>query len=1765
MKEKLNILKLNLLLLNKKILSIKIKNIISICINKIKYNYKKNPKRFITKFSLSFLSCFALIVIILISVFVFYPKVIRKEEITTLFTLTKTKEAEYGVLVYENNFIINSPIELQSDKIDKLFINIEPSINFTLNVDKKTITLIPEEDLQKDTIYKITLKEGLPLIENKVNSKDITWTFKTVPDFAITGITPRNGSNTAPSNTTIEIEFNYKNHNLEEFKNYFTLIPETSGRFEQHEKKIVFIPDDRLNISYTYKVIVKAGYGNDTDGILKQDYVSEFMVVRDTEASNIAFPYLSSSSQNKIETFYQNPSFSIDFNYLKGEINTYIYAANFKALEESYTNMSEFGNINKPSDENLQKILEKQTSTTNSNGYENIDLSNLKSGLYFIEIINSSFSQPIYFYIINSDKALFTVTEQEKIEGWLFNIKESKLIPNADIKIIKNNKTINLKTDENGLFKTEGTEYSIMAYVINDNEVLSAIRSTYDYNYSYERSESNKYKVFVYTDRPLYKAGDIVNYKLIVRNDNDSQYTIPQDLTLTMKFDNYSGYYTDSYYTDILKSPIYEEDLKVNSDFGTADSSFVIPSNIKSGSYLLSILNNDNYITSESITVAEYVKPKYSISIINNKFQYMLGETASVKASVTDYSGKPASFTDTDVNIYCTDFTGEPAWSENLDYFSEYSNYWWGNLVEERKVKTDVNGNLFIEIIGNLCPNENNTSTNIVSYGIEVNIKESIDYSTSSGTSIFFHKKPYNALAKIEEADDSYFKQGSTVKLKFKVIDTLNYTPITNLPVSISGNRYWYTLIQTGTVYNENTKTFEPKYETDPHYDNLDISQFTTDSNGEISIELNNLQWGNYSFNITSSFSTENNGPLRYFRLFTVEREETDIEIEESYQCEIYEDIKIQLDKELYNLGETATVSITSELDTEALVLFYRGNIYHSEKINLVKGQTIKISQKIEENYFPMFYVQIIYPSFSNLKELRDKGCKALSVNQTSADIVKDQKQLSINIISDKNEYQPGETAKLEIETKDFQKNPVESEVSIALVDKALLDLMYNRYQSEDMDFVFKFFTSAQQYIYIEQTHYNDYGAWGDTSGGAGEEGTRSEFPDIAYWKALVRTDQNGKATIEVKLPSSLTSWIIQTVGITKDTKAGYSQKEIKVSKDKFIDLRLPPFIRENDKMLVETNIYNYSQNRTTFSITAETEGLTLNKLSNDSITLNSNNYKTVSFEISPDLTMEIGTISITIKENDTVIDKIVKTIRIVKLGQIQAISFGKMLKDANQQDINFNIDDTSKTYITIYLSDLILNQNSLYSSNISTNSTIELSNSLIKNSTLYKYYDLISPTTSKEDLEKSINYALNIIKQNQAENGGLGWFDYDAVNTEITAFTAYSLAVTYDAGFNIGDDFKSNIIKYLKSQLENEEVTYDEKFLILYVLSLLKDDSGLSYSNYAVSQIDNFSDSPQALVYLTLALYEYNDLADGQLVLEKLKQLKLESERIVQWQDNDVPFRALKDDIFLTALVYDALVSYDDKTGLLDKTRTFLIENPIDIYSNSLSSVVTFKSLLINNLNTFSDSKTKFKIYVNEKLIKEDEVYKTQKEVTINSTDLKQGDNKIRIEKEGSFLYTQVYITTFKQEIKTEENEFNMTTKYINFSNNREQESFKKGDYVKVRVEVTVDRDGYYINLYDYIPAGFLPVQFQLEGVSVSTQQKWWTWTGEVLNKFGNVTSDYIEFNKYEFKKDETLVFEYLMQASIKGTYNTNGGESYIITSPDINGQTSNREIIIN
>ena len=93
----------------------------------------------------------------------------------------------------------------------------------------------------------------------------------------------------------------------------------------------------------------------------------------------------------------------------------------------------------------------------------------------------------------------------------------------------------------------------------------------------------------------------------------------------------------------------------------------------------------------------------------------------------------------------------------------------------------------------------------------------------------------------------------------------------------------------------------------------------------------------------------------------------------------------------------------------------------------------------------------------------------------------------------------------------------------------------------------------------------------GDTDGGgggadAGAGTLRKDFRVLAFWLGSVVTDADGRASVDVKLPESLTTYRIMAVAGDRQSRFGSGDSEIRINKPVTLKPTFPRFLAVGDK-----------------------------------------------------------------------------------------------------------------------------------------------------------------------------------------------------------------------------------------------------------------------------------------------------------------------------------------------------------------------------------------------------------------------------------------------------------------------------------------------------------------------------------------------------------------------------------------------------------------------
>ncbi len=101
-------------------------------------------------------------------------------------------------------------------------------------------------------------------------------------------------------------------------------------------------------------------------------------------------------------------------------------------------------------------------------------------------------------------------------------------------------------------------------------------------------------------------------------------------------------------------------------------------------------------------------------------------------------------------------------------------------------------------------------------------------------------------------------------------------------------------------------------------------------------------------------------------------------------------------------------------------------------------------------------------------------------------------------------------------------------------------------------------------------------GGAGAGKGEGGEVRVRQWFPETLFVENFLVTDEQGKASLDIPLADSITTWRLSAIASDRNGNIGGKDAPITVFQDFFVDVDFPVFLTRNDTVEFPVAVYNY-------------------------------------------------------------------------------------------------------------------------------------------------------------------------------------------------------------------------------------------------------------------------------------------------------------------------------------------------------------------------------------------------------------------------------------------------------------------------------------------------------------------------------------------------------------------------------------------------------------
>lgn len=915
--------------------------------------------------------------------------------------------------------------------------------------------------------------------------------------------------------------------------------------------------------------------------------------------------------------------------------------------------------------------------------------------------------------------------------------------------------------------------------------------------------------------------------------------------------------------------------------------------------------------------------------------------------------------------------------------------------------------------------------------------------------------------------------------------------------------------------------------------------------------------------------------------------------------------VELVADQMNYRPGETAKILVKSPYEkAKALVTIERELVLETH-VSDIQGNADTVEIPILSSHIPNIFVSVLLVKGRTSEEkaghFQDIGKPSFKIGYVYLGVDPSEKRLNIDIQKVNKSYKPGDKVAVELNVKDWKGVPTEASLSLAVVDMGVLNLI--GYQTPDV--FSRFYGQKPLSVQTSETRQHVigervFGEKGDAvGGGAGEllsasfapslpeVKLRGDFKFTAFWDASLQTDKSGKAIVEFVLPDNLTTFRIMVVAQTKDSRFGRAEKTFKVSKQLLLQPALPRFARVGDEFQGGVVIHSFLSKKGKVMLSCESKGLKM---------IESNPVR--QFFLSPGEGKEILFSFRVDKPGNAVLSfkaqmgdasdglEITIPLKMPRLTETVAL-FGSSENSAEEK-----IQIPEEAYL----------EESLIEFRCAASALSGLAGS-VNFLTDYPYFcleqrlsaalpflvakdvilDFHLSKFTNSSMDEHIRRTLKEVLACQKENGGFGpWPDSPMDSPFLSCYAAMALAKAQEAGFSVDKESIEKVSSYLEILLarryEKTQIFYTKRTwktvhaFALYSLALLGHPEP-SYAENLFKARDELSLFARTLLLKAIHITGGPRQAQTALAEELINKIKVSPTQI-HFEDDEGQNCGwiYSSSLRTTALILQSLLEADFNPPIMPEIARWLIaRRKAGKWSTTQENFFVFYAL--NEFykkyeNVAPDFKVK--VLLAKKILLEDAFNPEQKsKMAEGKTSLAAFDPgktvALKINKKGKGpLYYETRMTYAPRKKLDPRDQGFAIVKEITSLDGRKLDSIEAGSLVLVTLKVILPMESLYVVVDDPLPAGLEAVnptylteseeqERKLEEIRAKDNQAWW-WEG---------------FNHIELRDDRVLLFadslapgihthRYLARALIHGIFHAPGTKAEEMYTPEVFGRSS-------
>ncbi|MFP6587875.1 MAG: MG2 domain-containing protein, partial [Pirellulaceae bacterium] len=527
----------------------------------------------------------------------------------------------------------------------------------------------------------------------------------------------------------------------------------------------------------------------------------------------------------------------------------------------------------------------------------------------------------------------------------------------------------------------------------------------------------NQTKVFLITDRPVYRPDHTIKLKGWIRKAQYDKTDVSQFAGATASLELYNP----------RGEKVLSKGIKAD-EFGGFEFQWEAPVDAMLGTYRLQVrgISSNQISGGSTFQIEEYKKPEYEVSIEAPEKPVALGEVIKAKIQAKYYFGSPVTQGTVKITVrryshteswyptarwdwcfspgywwFCYDYPWYPGW-HNWVGCMRPAPWWYGSrhtppeLVMQREVELNADGTVDVEIDTAIAKEIHGDMDH--RYEIVAEVRDQSRRTIVGTGSVLATRKPFKVFTWV---DRGYYHTGDSINANFHA-QTLDKR-------AVQGKGKLELLKLTYDRKGEPIESVVQKWKLD------------TDDEGRARIQIKAANKGQYrlSYTVDDGEGHEIEGGY----IFTV--------IGDGYDGSQfrYSDIELVPDKREYAPGDTVKLQINTELRGSTVLLFVRptNGVYLPPKLVRLNGKSTVVEITVIQKDMPNFFVEAV--TIANGRVFQE----------TKEIVVPPEKRvINVAVTPSAETYKPGEDATVKVQLTDHNGEPFVGTTAVSIYDKSV-------------------------------------------------------------------------------------------------------------------------------------------------------------------------------------------------------------------------------------------------------------------------------------------------------------------------------------------------------------------------------------------------------------------------------------------------------------------------------------------------------------------------------------------------------------------------------------------------------------------------------------------------------------------------------------------------------------------------------------------------------